>query len=225
MHLSKKDVDIDEEEKIKKNFNKSKIIESIIKKLSVVTNKTMEYLYKNIIWPLYENNSYEHAYDALESILLNGDGILDGLKINKEIKEELIKILKNKIIIKSVTIISRFTLTCFTFNGIDDIKEALSFGLKRRTKDIFFKFYIIGSPLYECSVETFNRIKGIEVMNKALNDVKNNIEEKGGNFEIMNKPYVTNEKHKSIREQIKEANISKYQNDEEEDTEYSEEED
>ena len=92
------------------------------------------------------------AYDALESILLNGDGILEWLKINKEIKDELIKILKNKIIIKPVTIISLFTLTCFTFNGIDDIKEALSFELKSKTKDIFFKFYIIGSPLYDCSL-------------------------------------------------------------------------
>ena len=61
MHLSKKDVDIDEEEKIKKNFNKSKIIESIIKKLYVIKNQTMEYLYKNIIWPLYGNNSYEQS--------------------------------------------------------------------------------------------------------------------------------------------------------------------
>ena len=183
----------------------------------------MKKLYKTIIWPLYENESYEHPYDALESILLNEDNILEGLKINNEIKEELIKILKNKLIIRPVQIKSTFNLTCFTFNGIDDIKEALFFGQRRRTKDIFFKFYIIGSPLYECSVETLNKLKGIEVINEALLDVKNKIEEKGGNFELIIKPYIVDEK-KSIKEQIKEANSSKSKNDEEE-TEYSEEED
>lgn len=183
----------------------------------------MKKLYKTIIWPLYENESYEHPYDALESILLNEDNILEGLKINNEIKEELIKILKNKLIIRPVQIKSTFNLTCFTFNGIDDIKEALFFGQRRRTKDIFFKFYIIGSPLYECSVETLNKLKGIEVINEALLDVKNKIEEKGGNFELIIKPYIVDEK-KSIKEQMKEANSSKSKNDEEE-TEYSEEED
>ena len=222
--LSKKDINLDEEEKIKKKFYKSKIIENIIKKLSVITNTTMKKLYKTIIWPLYENESYEHPYDALESILLNGDNILEGLKINNEIKEELIKILKNKLIIRPVQIKSTFNLTCFTFNGIDDIKEVLFFGQRRRTKDIFFKFYIIGIPLYECSVETLNKLKGIEVMNEALKYVKNKIEEKGGNFELIKKPYIVDGKEKSIKEQMKEANSSNSKKDEEE-TEYSEEED
>ena len=222
IELSKKEVNVDEEEKTKKKFRKSKLIEGIIKKLSIITNKTMENLYKTIIWPLYENDSYEHPYDALESIILNGDSILEGLTIKNEIKEELIKILKNKLVIKPVQIRSQFNLTCFTFNGIDDIKEALFFGQKRRTEDIFFKFYIISSPLYECSVETLNKIKGIEVMNEALKDVKNNIEEKGGNFELIKEPHVIEEKEKSIKEQIREANSSKSLKDEEEETEYSE---
>lgn len=221
--LSKKEVNLDEEEKTKKKFRKSKYIEGIIKKLSVITNTTMKKLYKKIVWPLYEDGSYEHPYDALESIVLNGDSILEGLKIKNEIKEELIKILKNKIVIKPVQIKSRFNLTCFTFNGIDDIKEALFFGQKRRTEDIFFKFYIISSPIYECSVETLNKRKGIEVMNEALEDVKNKIEEKGGNFELIREPHVIDEKEKSIKEQIKEANSSISLKDEEE-TEYTEEE-
>ena len=161
--LSKKDINLDEEEKIKKKFHKSKITEGIIKKLSFKTNKTMKYLYKTIIWPLYENETYEHPYDALESILLNGDNILEELKIENEIKEELIKILKNKLVIKPVQVKSQFNLTCFTFNGIDDIKEALFFGQKQRTKDIFFKFYLKSSPLYECSVETLIQKKQLKL--------------------------------------------------------------
>ena len=61
-------------------------------------------------------------------------------------------------------------------------------------------------------------------MNEALKDVKNKIEEKGGNFELIKEPHVINEKEKSIKDQIKEANSSKSLKDEEEETEYTEEE-
>lgn len=60
-------------------------------------------------------------------------------------------------------------------------------------------------------------------MNEALKDVKNKIEEKGGNFELIKEPHVINEKEKSIKGQIIEANSSISLNDEEE-TDYTEEE-
>lgn len=97
--LSKKQVKPDEIEEIKKKFAKSKKVEEIVKELSVHTQKSMEYLYKNIIWPLYK--THDHALDAL-NLLLNGDSkILENSKITDEIKEELMKILKKKISTKA----------------------------------------------------------------------------------------------------------------------------
>ena len=93
--LVKKGVSPDKIKKYKKKFEKSKKVENIVKLLSVQTNKTMEYLYKNIIWPLYKQ--YEHAYDALQ-LFLNGDNtIFDNIKITDNIKKELIQILNNRL--------------------------------------------------------------------------------------------------------------------------------
>ena len=39
----------------------------------------MEYLYKNIIWPLYK--THQHAYDALKDLLNGEEHILERLKI------------------------------------------------------------------------------------------------------------------------------------------------
>ena len=203
INLSKKTVKYEEEEMCKKNFSNLKKIENIIKTLSVKTQKTMKYLYKNIIWPLYDK--YHHAYDALKSLSEGNDEILDGLIISDEIKEELIKIIEVKLRIEPVKIRSLFTLTCFTFNAIDEIKESLLMGEKKRTEEIQLKFNIIGSPLYECSVTTTKIKEGIKIINEALLEVKNNIRKRGGNFHMVEPPHVLNEKEKDIKEQMKEV--------------------
>ncbi len=214
--LSKKQVKANEIDECKQRFGKSKAVEGIVKLLSVHTNKSMESLYKNIIWPLYKTN--EHAYDALKSLLNGDDHILDGLKIDDNVKTELMSILKDKLIPQPVKIRSDFKLTCYTFEGINAIKESLLNGQKKGTKNIPIKFKVIGSPLYECSVSTINKKEGFEVMIKALEEVKRSIEEKGGNFLIETNPVVLGENEKSISEQMREAR-NKKEEEEEEDSE------
>ena len=214
--LSKKQVKTDEIDECKKKFGKSKAVEGIVKLLSVHTKKSMEYLYKNLIWPLYK--THEHAYDALKSILNGDDKILEGLKITDDIKEELIKILKVRLVPQPVKIRSDFKLTCYTFEGIEAIKESLLSGEKKGTETIPIKFRVIGSPLYECSISTINKKEGIEVMNAALQEVKKTIEAKGGNFLLETNPEVLGENEKSVGEQLKEAR-NKPEEEEQEDEE------
>jgi len=215
--LSKKQVKADEIEECKKKFGKSKAVEGIVKLLSVHTKKSMESLYKTIIWPLYKK--HEHAYDALKSLLNGDDKVLEGLKITDEVKEELMKILKVRLVAQPVKIRSAFKLTCYMFDGIDAIKESLLNGEKKGNEHIPIKFRVIGSPLYECTISTINKNEGIEVMNEALQEVKKSIEAKGGNFLIDINPMVLGENEKSIGEQMKEG-----KNKQEEEEEESEEE-
>jgi translation initiation factor 2 subunit 1 len=214
--LSKKQVKTDEIDECKKKFGKSKAVEGIVKLLAVHTKKSMEYLYKNLIWPLYK--THEHAYDALKSILNGDDKILEGLKITDDIKEELIKILKVRLVPQPVKIRSDFKLTCYTFEGIDAIKASLLNGEKKGTEAIPIKFRVIGSPLYECSISTINKKEGIEVMNAALQEVKKSIEAKGGNFLLETNPEVLGENEKSVGEQLREAR-NKPEEEEQEDEE------
>ena len=215
--LSKKQVKTDEIEECKKKFGKSKAVEGIVKLLSVHTKKSMESLYKTIIWPLYKK--HEHAYDALKSLLNGDDKVLEGLKITDEVKEELMKILKVRLVAQPVKIRSAFKLSCYMFDGIDAIKESLLNGEKKGNEHIPIKFRVIGSPLYECTISTINKNEGIEVMNEALQEVKKSIEAKGGNFLIDINPMVLGENEKSIGEQMKEG-----KNKQEEEEEESEEE-
>ena len=218
--LSKKRVNPDETQEYKKKFRKSKAIENIVKVLSVHTKKSMAYLYKNIIWPLYKK--YEHAYDAFQ-LFLNGDKtIFDDFIFSDNIKNELFQIIKSRLNLQPVKITSLFELTCSSFEGIDAIKTALLNGEKKGSESVPIKFRYIGSPLYECSVSTTNKNEAIKVMNIALKEVKKSIEAKGGNFNLREEPKEIGEKEKSIKEQLEEISNKCDEEEEDEETNYEE---
>ncbi len=219
--LSKKQVKAEEIEQCKARYAKSKQVENIVKILSMHTNTSIGTIYKKAIWPLYK--THEHALDALKEILSGNTSILDNLKIKEEIKNELLKIIKERLAPQPVKIRADFKLTCYQFEGIEAIKRALLNGEKLSTGDIQIKFNILGAPLYECSLITINKKEGIEIMNRALDEVKKSIKESNGRFEPKTAPEVLGEEEKSLSEQLKEAN-SKENTDDEEGEENEEEE-
>ena len=202
--LSKKQVNEEEKDQCKLRYAKSKQVKVIAKMLSIHTKTPIETVYKKVIWPLYDN--HEHALDALKEILLGETTILDGLKIDNNIKDELLKIIKERLAVQPAKIRADFKLTCHQFEGIEAIIKALKCGEKKSTEEIKIKFNMIGSPLYECSLITKNKKEGIEMMNQALAEVKKSIEESKGEYELHNPPKVLGEKEKDFSEQLKEAN-------------------
>ena len=212
--LSIKGVKVDDIELCKKRYANSKKVEDIVKKLAVRTNNTMEKIYKIIIWPLYK--THNHALDALQKILGGNQLILDNLKVDQYIKEELMKILKEKLVPQPVKIRADFILKCYTFEGIDAIKEALLNGEKKGTEKIPIKFTIIGSPLYECSLSTINKEEGFKIINKALEEVKNTIIAKNGIYLLETKPMIIRENGKSLNEQLNEIKIKENDSEKEE---------
>ena len=180
----------------------------------------METIYKKLVWPLYK--THKHALDAFKEILAGNESILDGLKISDEIKEDLKKILKERLVAQPVKIRSDFKLTCYSFEGIEAIKEALSNGEKKGTEAIPIKFRMIGSPLYECSVTTINKKEGFEIMTKALDEVRKTIQAKNGNFLLETNPQVIGEHEKTLSEQLNEAKNKEKEEEEENDDENQE---
>lgn len=201
--LCKKDVKADEIDMCKIRYGKSKQVENIVKILAGHMNSTMEFIYKKMIWPLYK--THEHALDALKEILNGNEAILNGLKANDEIKKELMNILKERLVPQPVKIRADFKLTCYTFDGIEAIKEALLNGEKKGTKKIPIKFSIIGAPLYECSLITVNKKEGLEIMNQALEEIKRSIKARNGNYLLETNPQILGEHEKSLSEQLNEA--------------------
>jgi len=177
-------------------------VENIVKMLAVHTNNSMETIYKKMIWPLYK--THEHALDALKEILDGNTTLLEKMKVDQKLKDELVKILKERLVPQPVKIRADFKLTCYTFDGIDAIKEALLSGEKKGTEKIPIKFTMIGSPLYECSLTTINKKEGYDIMNQALEEVKKSIKAKNGSYLLETSPMVIGDDEKSLSEQLRE---------------------
>ena len=215
--LSKKDVKADEIDMCKARHAKSKQVEQIVKIIAVHTNSTMEMIYKKMIWPLYK--THDHALDALKEILDGNNALLDKMKVDQNYKDELMKVLKEKLVAQPVKIRADFKLTCYTFDGIEAIKEALLSGVKKGTDKTPIKFTMIGSPLYECSLTTANRNEGLDLMNQALEEVKKCIKEKNGNYLLETSPMVVGDDEKSLSEQLREENKEEEEENEDENQE------
>ena len=197
--LSNKKIKPEEVNKCNLRYAKSKQVESIVKLLALRTYKSMETIYKKVIWPLYK--THNHALDALKEIIEKGNlSILNRLNVNDEIKNELMNILKKSIPIK---IRADFKLTCFNFDGIEVIKEALLKGEKKSTENIQIKLSIIKAPLYRCILTTTNaeKEKWLEIMNQVLEEIKRSIEARNGNYLLKVNPSFFGEDEESLSEE------------------------
>ena len=186
-----KKVSQQQSEKYKQKYIELKIVESIMKLLSIRTKKPLIYLYENIVWPL--NKIYYHSYDTLKSLANGNMEILDKLKISNELKNEFLKIVKIRLA-KPLRIIYYFKITCYSFNGIDDIKESLINGEKKGNEITPIKIEYVSSPLYKCICKTTDEKKGLEKLNEALSEIKKSIEEKGGKFLLEKTPIIKGKK-------------------------------
>lgn len=202
--LSKKQINAEEADKYKLKYAKSKQVENIAKILSMRTKTPIGTIYKKVIWPLYDTHA--HALDALKEIMQGDTSIIDKLKIESNIKDELLKIIKERLSIQPFKIRADFKITCSQFEGIEAIKKALKSGEKKSTEELKIKFNMIGSPLYECSLITKNKKEGIEIMNQALNEVKKSIEESKGDYILNCPPKILGDDEKNFSDQLKEVN-------------------
>jgi len=175
-----------------------------------------------MIWPLYK--THEHALDGLKEILDGNEELLAKMKVAQNLKDELKKILKEKLVPKPLKIRADFKLTCYSFEGIEAIKEALIAGEKKGTEKIPIKFTIIGSPLYECCLTTINKKEGFELMNQALEEVKKTIKAKNGGYILETNPMIVGEGEKTLSEQLIEARERERLNEEDENNEEEEQE-
>lgn len=184
--LSKRFLSVDDITQGNEKYFRSKTVYSISKYVAKVTNKPLNSILETYIYPLYNNDSYDHPFEAFKQVALNNTDIWnDCNNVSKDIIDVFIKNIKHRINNnndKKKDIY--FNITCFTEEGIDSIKHALENGLDIANNSI--KIQLIKPPQYLCSL-TSNHTdnNNDDIMNKVLNTIRTKITELGGNFEIV----------------------------------------
>ncbi len=200
--LSKKKVLATDAIVSEKHFKKAKMVHNILKQVATKLECTLLELYEKFGWDLYDK--YTHAFDAFRLIMNDPEQVFAHIDITDEQKKALIEAISRKMAPSAVKIRCDFELTCFTYEGIDAIREAL-LAAKKAVSDeqIPIAFKMIAPPLYKCECQTLEKVRGIQKLEEALEIIEKTIKEKKGTFKIVNKPQIIGAKDDKDIDDIK----------------------
>lgn len=141
--LSKRTIQLDDIEEKKVWFKKSSMVHLIMKMTAVTLNTTVADVYESFGWDLYD--AFEHAFEGMKLALTEPDMVFSKLKINETQREALMKNINKKLASAPVKMRTTFNLQCYTYDGIDAIKESMIEAKKQTSDDQFkidFKQYV-----------------------------------------------------------------------------------
>mmetsp|Transcript_15257 Transcript_15257/g.22351 ORF Transcript_15257/g.22351 Transcript_15257/m.22351 type:complete len:344 (-) Transcript_15257:50-1081(-) len=183
--LSKRRVSPEDIAACEDKFNKAKAVHGVLRHLADRKGLYLEQLYGKIGWPLYKK--YGHAYDAFKLALAEEEGVADPfaeLDIPAPVKEELKAYIRRRLAPQPVKIRADIEVSCFTYEGIDAIREALFAGMNCGGENTPIKIKLIAPPIYVLSTTTLEKDAGIALLNKAIETIKVSITSKGGKLDI-----------------------------------------
>ena len=115
--------------------------------------------------------------------------MLGKLNISKPEREALLANIQKKMAAAPVKLRSIFNLKCYTFEGIDAIRESL-LQAKEKTSDKEFElvFQLIAPPQYMVEVVTLDKAGATARLDQALQMVSKEITQRGGTFRKVQGP-------------------------------------
>jgi translation initiation factor 2 subunit 1 len=106
------------------------------------------------------------------------------LEIPDALKEELKAYIRRRLAPQPIKIRADIEVSCFAYEGIDAIREALFAGMKVGGEKTPIKIKLVAPPIYVLSTTALEKDSGIELLNKAINIIKESITAKGGKLEV-----------------------------------------
>ncbi|CAI4225819.1 unnamed protein product [Auanema sp. JU1783] len=167
---------------------KAKAVNSILRhvaeQLGYTSDKELEELYNKTAWYFDRKEKRKAAaYDAFKKAISNPE-ILDECDVSSEVKEKLLEDIRKKLTPQAVKIRADIEVSCFAYEGIDAVKEALIAGKQCSTEALPLKIHLIAAPHFVVTTQTLDKETGLESVQKALDVIKDLIEKKGGKFAI-----------------------------------------
>lgn len=189
--LSKRRVSPEDIVKCEERYNKSKVVHSIMRHVAEKTITPIEELYKDIAWPL--NKKYGHSVDAFKLSITNPDIWNEVTFKNEVIRDELQSYIGKRLTPQPTKVRSDVEVTCFGYDGIDAVKDALRTAEAKSTEETQVKVKLVSPPLYVLTCQTLDKAVGIEVLENAIKEIEQNIRAAGGQCVVKMAPRAVSE--------------------------------
>jgi len=176
--LSKRRVSPEDIVKCEERYNKSKMVHSILRHVAEKTKTPIEELYQTIGWPL--NKKYGHAVDAFKLSITNPDVWKEITFPNDVVKDELQSYIGKRLTPQPTKVRADVEVTCFGYEGIDAVKNALRAAEAKNTPENHVKVKLVSPPLYVLTSQCLEKHTGITLLEEAIKDIERNIKAAGG---------------------------------------------
>lgn len=184
--LSKRRVSSEDIIKCEEKYQKSKTVHSILRYCSEKMQISLEELYSTIAWPL--SRKYGHAYEAFKLSIID-ETVWEGIDApSKELLSELKSYIGKRLTPQAVKIRADVEVSCFSYEGIDAIKDALTAAEALSTEQMQIKVKLVAAPLYVLSTQALEKQQGIELLEKAIKQIDEKITSFGGVCNITMSP-------------------------------------
>lgn len=187
--LSKRRVSPEDVAACEDRFNKAKAVHGVLRHVAERRKYYLEDLYEKIGWPLYQK--YGHAFDAFKLAISDEKNVTDpfaDIDVPDDLKEEIKTYILRRLAPQPIKIRSDIEVSCFTYEGIDAIKEALFAGMAVGTENSSIKIKLIAPPIYVLSTTTLEKDVGIALLQKAIDTIQQKITAKGGKMDVKMAP-------------------------------------
>jgi translation initiation factor 2 subunit 1 len=187
--LSKRRVSPEDIAACEDRFNKAKAVHGVLRHLAERRKLYLEELYEKIGWPLYKK--YGHAYDAFKLAISddkNAGDPFEDIDIPQDMKDELRSYILRRLAPQPIKIRSDIEVSCFTYEGIDAIREALFAGMAMSKDNAAIKIRLIAPPIYVLSTMTLEKEVGIAHLQEAIDTIRETITSKGGKMDVKMAP-------------------------------------
>ncbi|KAI2494116.1 Eukaryotic translation initiation factor 2 alpha subunit [Fragilaria crotonensis] len=185
--LSKRRVSPEDVAACEDRFNKAKAVHGVLRHLAERRKLYLEDLYEKIGWPLYKK--YGHAFDAFKLAISDESvDIFEDIEIPQDLKDELKSYILRRLAPQQVKIRSDIEVSCFTYEGIDAIREALFAGMEQSTDNMKIKINLIAPPIYVLSTMTYEKENGVKLLQSAIDVIEEKITAKGGKMDVKMAP-------------------------------------
>ncbi|KAK5118694.1 hypothetical protein LTR85_007900 [Meristemomyces frigidus] len=189
--LSKRRVSPEDIIKCEERYNKGKMVHSIMRHVAEKTTTPIEDLYRDIGWPL--NKKYGHAVDAFKLSITNPDVWNEATFKNDTIRDELQSYIAKRLTPQPTKVRSDVEVTCFGYEGIDAVKNALRCAEAKTTEETQVKVKLVSPPLYVLTCQTLDKHAGITTLEGAIKEIESNIRAAGGSCVVKMAPKAVTE--------------------------------
>lgn len=112
---------------------------------------------------------------------------------NDVIKDELHSYISKRLTPQPTKVRSDVEVTCFGYDGIDAVKDALRQAEAKNTTDTQVKVKLVSPPLYVLTCQTLDKQVGINVLEEAIKEIDANISKSGGSCVVRMAPKAVTE--------------------------------